>query len=237
MRRCIERIALSAILTGLVALLFGGCAAKNESMPMPILTEPAYEEPEPMDNPGSLFTENTAEFLYEDNRANRVGDIVLVVVSEVADASSKAETTSDRTSTNKYGITAAPDKGTLLGGAMDTLGLTPSLAIESNNANTFEGKGETTRNTELTATVASRVVRMLPGRVMQVEGARRVRVNNETQILVVRGLVRARDIQADNSVPSSSLAEAQIELYGEGVLADKQRPGWLTRILDNVWPF
>jgi flagellar L-ring protein precursor FlgH len=237
MRRFIERIALPALLAGFVALLLGGCAAKSEPTPMPILTEPAYEEPEPLDNPGSLFTENTAEFLYEDNRANRVGDIVMVVVSEVADASSKADTTADRTTTNQYGITAAPDKGTLLGGAMDSLGLTPSLSIESDNANTFEGKGETTRNTTLTATVASRVVRMLPGRVMQVEGARRVRVNNETQILVVRGLVRARDIQSDNSVPSSSLAEAQIELYGEGVLADKQRPGWLTRILDNVWPF
>ncbi|MBU1610573.1 MAG: flagellar basal body L-ring protein FlgH, partial [Proteobacteria bacterium] len=73
--------------------------------------------------------------------------------------------------------------------------------------------------------------------VMQVEGARRIRVNNETQILIVRGLVRQRDIAADNTVNSSSLAEADIEVYGEGVLADKQRPGWMTRILDHVWPF
>jgi flagellar L-ring protein precursor FlgH len=78
---------------------------------------------------------------------------------------------------------------------------------------------------------------MLPGRVMQVEGARRIRVNNETQILVVRGLVRQRDIAADNTVSSTALAEAQIEVYGEGVLADKQRPGWMTRVLDNIWPF
>lgn len=226
-----------ALLAGVAALLLGGCAAHSEPTPMPVLTEPVYEEPEPQNNPGSLFTENTAQFLYEDNRANRVGDIVLVEVSEVTDATSKAETTADRTSDNQYGITALPGKTTLVGGALDAAGLTPGLAIESNNANTFDGKGKTTRNTDVTATVASRVVRMLPGRVMQVEGARRVRVNNETQILVVRGLVRARDIRADNSVPSSSLAEAQIELYGEGVLADQQRPGWLTRILDNIWPF
>lgn len=238
MRRFIERIAIVPMaLVALTALVLGGCVARNEPTPMPILTEPAYEEPEPMDNPGSLFTPNTAEFLYEDNRANRVGDIVMVVVSEVTDASQKAETKTDRTSKNQYGITAVPDRGTLVGGAMESLGLTPSLSFESDNDNEFEGTGETTRNSELTATVASRVVRMLPGRVMQVEGARRVRVNNETQILVVRGLVRMRDIQADNSIPSSYLAEAQIELYGEGVLTDKQRPGWLTRILDNVWPF
>ena len=53
----------------------------------------------------------------------------------------------------------------------------------------------------------------------------------------VRGLVRQRDIAANNTVNSSSLAEAQIEVYGEGVLADKQRPGWMTRILDHIWPF
>ncbi|SKA86546.1 flagellar L-ring protein precursor FlgH [Paucidesulfovibrio gracilis DSM 16080] len=217
--------------------LLAGCAAKSDPTPMPVLSEPAYEEPEPMDNPGSLFTPNTAEFLYDDNRAHRVGDIVMVVVSEVTDASQKAETTTDRTSDNQYGITSLPGTDTLVGGALDTVGLQPGLSIESNNANEFEGTGETTRESELSATVASRIVRMLPGRVMQVEGARRVRVNNETQILVVRGLVRTRDIRADNSVPSSYLAEAQIELYGEGVLSDKQRPGWLTRILDNVWPF
>lgn len=72
---------------------------------------------------------------------------------------------------------------------------------------------------------------------MQVEGAREIRVNEENQIIAVRGLVRPRDIQADNTVPSSYLADARIEYFGQGVLADKNRPGWLTRILDNVWPF
>ena len=56
-------------------------------------------------------------------------------------------------------------------------------------------------------------------------------------LLLVQGVARDRDIDADNTIMSTSLAEARIELYGEGVLADKQRPGWLARILDNVWPF
>ena len=166
-----------------------------------------------------------------------VGDIVMVVVSEVTNAKHKAETKTDRTSKNDYGITALPGTDTLVGGALETVGIEPGLSFQSDNDNEFEGTGETKRESEMSATVASRVVRMLPGRVMQVEGARRVRVNSETQILVVRGLLRQGDVRADNSVPSSYLAEAQIELYGEGVLNDKQRPGWLTRILDNVWPF
>jgi flagellar L-ring protein FlgH len=85
--------------------------------------------------------------------------------------------------------------------------------------------------------VAARVTRLLGGGLMEVVGARETRVNGETQIVLVQGVARDRDIDADNTIMSTSLAEARIELYGEGVLADKQRPGWLARILDNVWPF
>lgn len=220
-----------------VAVLVGGCAAKQEPAPMPILTEPAYEEPEPQDNPGSLFTPNSAEFLYDDNRAKNVGDIVKVVVSEVSNAEHKSETKTDRESNINFGITSISPASNLIYDVLEKTGMNEGASVESNNTNDFEGTGETTQESTFTATVSARVVRMLPGRVMQVEGARRIRVNNETQILIVRGLVRQRDIAADNSVDSNSLAEAQIEVYGEGVLADKQRPGWMTRILDNVWPF
>lgn len=222
----------------LVAMgLLSACAAQQEPMPMPILTEPAYEEPEPQDNPGSLFTPNSAEFLYDDNRAKNVGDIVQVVVSEVSTAKHKSETSTDRDSNINFGITNINPATSLIYDVLEKTGMSEGASIESHNSNDFAGTGETKQESIFTATVSTRIVRMLPGRVLQVEGARRIRVNNETQILIVRGLVRQRDIAANNSVNSSSLAEAQIEVYGEGILADKQRPGWMTRILDNVWPF
>ena len=75
--------------------------------------------------------------------------------------------------------------------------------------------------------MAARVTRVLGGGLMEVVGARETRVNGETQIVLVQGVARDRDIDADNTIMSTSLAEARIELYGEGVLADKQRPGGL----------
>ena len=72
---------------------------------------------------------------------------------------------------------------------------------------------------------------------LQIQGAREVRVNEETQYMVISGLVRSRDIDSNNSVESTQLADSKVEYYGEGVLADKQRQGWLSRLLDNVWPF
>jgi flagellar L-ring protein precursor FlgH len=81
------------------------------------------------------------------------------------------------------------------------------------------------------------VLNVLPGGVLQVQGARAVRVNEETQYMVVSGLVRMQDVGPDNSVESTMLADSRIEYFGEGVLADKQKQGWLTRLMDNVWPF
>ncbi len=109
--------------------------------------------------------------------------------------------------------------------------------VGASSVSNFVSTGETKQETSLTTTVAARVIRMLPGKVMQVEGARQIRINAETQILVVRGLVRQRDIDSKNTVASSALADAKIEVYGQGMLTDKQRAGWLSRLLDNVWPF
>ena len=221
-----------------VVLALCGCALKHEPAPMPVLAQPVEPEPEPVPNTGSLFDPHHSEFLVEDNRASRVGDIVLVVVSEVSKADHKANTDAKRNTDINFGVASFAKKG-----LMGNIPLVDPFKVENNPGavaaaqNNFKGESETKNESTLTATVATRIVRILPGRVLQVDGARRIRVNNETQILVVRGLVRQRDIAADNSVPSSNLAEAQIEVYGQGVLSDKQKPGWLSRILDNIWPF
>ena len=85
--------------------------------------------------------------------------------------------------------------------------------------------------------MAARVIRVLPGGMLQIEGAREIRVNEETEYMVVRGLIRAKDVDAENSILSTQIADASIEYYGKGVLTDKQKPGWFTRLMDNIWPF
>lgn len=227
---------ISALLT--LALL-AGCAAEKKPMPEPILTQLNSIEPEPVNNPGSLYESGQSEFLFDDNRANRVGDIVMVTVTETTTGKHKADTTSTKTNANTYGITAMPKTG--IYGTLGKVvpGVTnngvPGLSTTSDSSLT--STGETKAESTLTATVATRVIRMLPGKVMQVEGARQIRINDETQILVVRGLVRQRDIDSKNTVPSTALAEARIEVYGQGSLSDKQRSGWMTRLVDNIWPF
>lgn len=228
----------------LLSMTAVGCSAQQRTAaPMPPITPPqVYTEPEQKyANPGSIYSAAESTDMYADNRAHQVGDIVLIKVVENSKSKSKADTTAGKTSTSELGVTAAFGRNSIgplfgMGGPLTgTVGVDPMLATSSTS--NLKATGETKRENYVTATIGARVLQVLPGGVLQIQGAREVRVNEETQYMVISGLVRSRDIDSDNSVESTQLADSKVEYYGEGVLADKQRQGWLSRLLDNVWPF
>lgn len=228
------RLFLGCLILG-GCLLSMGCAPKYEtSSTMPDLAPPQEEDITEESSPGSLFQSGKSEYLFADNRARRTGDIVLVNIVENSSAESGASTTAESESEVDLGLQNFLGKNKFLG-VSGTVGSTP--AIQAGSTREFEGDGSTSRSTEVSATVAARVVDVMSNGLMQIQGAREVRVNGEKQIVAVSGLIRSRDIASDNSISSNQLADAKIEFFGRGVLADKQRPGWMTRVLDNVWPF
>ena len=85
--------------------------------------------------------------------------------------------------------------------------------------------------------MTARVVDLLANGNMIIEGNREVRVNAENQLITLTGIIRSRDISSENIILSTYIADARISYSGSGVLNDRQRPGWLSRILDKVWPF
>lgn len=240
----LKALVLAACLAMLPA---AGCVQRpHNAESMPVMTPIAAEEGEADEsyNPGSLYSAGNAEHLFSDNRARRVGDIVVVNIVEVSSGKHSANTDTERESSIDIGVASFFGKeniGIDPVGSSNVLGLTQEPGsggvVETTTNNSFKGTASTDRDSSVKATVAARVVKILPGSLMQVEGAREVRVNDETQILVVRGLVRPRDIGPDNSIYSTHLANSSIEYYGKGVLADKQKAGWVMRLLDNVWPF
>ena len=88
----------------------------------------------------------------------------------------------------------------------------------------------------MTADIAAKVVDVMPNGNLLVEGRKEVTVEKEKRFLVVSGIVRPIDIEFDNSVPSTKVADARIEYIGKGVISDKQRPGIFHRIFDWVYP-
>ncbi|PIE69002.1 MAG: flagellar basal body L-ring protein [Deltaproteobacteria bacterium] len=185
----------------------------------------------PGDNPGSLFDPGQADYLFADSRARRVGDIVTIRIMENTVSKNKASTGASKESNLNLGVEHFMKQNSLYG-----IPVGPTPAIKAGASTSFSGNGETKRENYLTTTVSVRVVRVLANGILEVEGGREVRVNGETQIVVVRGIIRSRDIGPDNAIASTAMADAHIELYGQGILTDKQKPGWLARILDNIWP-
>jgi flagellar L-ring protein precursor FlgH len=62
-------------------------------------------------------------------------------------------------------------------------------------------------------------------------------VNSETQTMTIKGIVRRIDLDTQNTVASSAVANADISYTGLGVVDDVQTPGWLIRVFNWVTPF
>ncbi len=189
-------------------------------------------------NPGSLFAQSDMDPLFSDSRARRVGDIVVVNIMESTSAQNTANTDADKESNNDYAIPSLFGRSAinLPGNNTIPIGLGTSV-FQTNSSSDLAASGQTTRGNTVTSSIASRVIKVLPGGILQIEGVRQTRVNEETQYMVLSGTIRARDIGSDNTIMSTQVADANIQYYGKGVLADKQKPGWFTRFMDNLWPF
>lgn len=186
--------------------------------------------PDPPPKDGSLWRQNgRLGDLYSDLRARKVGDVVTVKIVENAEALKSASTKTSRDSSLSASVTS------FFGAPLSVGGFKPEAAGSLKNE--FEGSGTTQRKDTLVATLTAKVVEVLPHGLLRIEGYREVLINNERQYIILRGVVRPEDISSDNTVLSSAIADAQIAYAGQGVVSDKQKPGWVGRILDHVWPF
>jgi flagellar L-ring protein precursor FlgH len=222
--------------------LLGGCLGvgveKNSAglaVPEGVSTEPSLQPQftPPLAPEGSLWAGGDGS-LFEDSKAVRVGDTVIVDIVENSSSSMDVNTEAGRKTKMDIGIPAINllgDKSVFggLGGKTKLLG--------TDYTNTFEGEGKSDRSGQVTASIAARITEVLPNGNLSLFGRRAMKVNNEVQYITVAGVVRPQDISSGNRVKSTYLADSRIEYYGKGALADKQKPGWGIRILDNIWPW
>ena len=185
-------------------------------------------------SPGSLWRDGRpASMLFTDARALHTNDLVVINIEEVANASRSADTSLDRASSSAAKIDAFL-------GLLKKLKLSSTdsgLNIGGSSTSSFKGQGSSDRSESLTATVPAVVIKVLPNGNLFVEGHRAILVNSEEHHFYISGVVRPIDIDQQNSVKSSVVADAQIEFVGRGDLTENQRQGWLSRYLGWMWPF
>ncbi len=195
-----------------------------------------YRQPETAE--GSLWSEVRGVSLFPDMRARKIGDIVIVRIVEDPEAELNANTSASRSSTVNANLKflgymqALADKNSRLAqvpGQDDLINAT--LNSE------FDGEGSSDRDGHVKAYVSAVIIRVLPNGNFYINGKRQIKINNETQYIALSGIIRPEDISPSNEIASTYVADARICYAGIGALADKQKPGWLGRALDHVWPF
>jgi flagellar L-ring protein precursor FlgH len=159
--------------------------------------------------------------LYADVKARGVGDIVTVAIVERSSGSN----TSKLTTSKSTKFTADGQEGT---GALDFI---PDLGMSTQFGRDHSGTGQGSREGRLTATLAATVTEVLPNGDLVIEGEREVGVNDEHEILSLRGTVRPADISSGNVVYSSNIANAEIEYKGKGSVTGGSQPNIFVRIL------
>ncbi len=183
---------------------------------------------------GSLYAEG-APGLFEDHNASRIGDILVIKIDEKDVASHNADTTLNKTDATNYGIPSA--MGLVAAIKAKFPDVDPAKLLSTTVDQKFNGTGAVKREGTVTAVLPVRVVQILPSGDLFVEGTKVVMVGEEEHHIYVSGIVRRIDIADDDSVPSSRIADAEIEYTGRGDISDTQRRGWLSRALSKVWPF
>ena len=184
--------------------------------------------PLPVVATGSIFQANDGyAALYEGTRARRVGDPLTIVLVERTVASKSAGSKLD--SGGGFGIT--PPTTGILSKLFDA-----TDASVSGRRN-FTGTGSTDQSNTLSGEVSVTVARVFPNGTMLVQGQKRVTLNRGDEFVRIKGLIRVADIDANNRVASTRVADAQIAYTGKGDVARASRQGWLSRFFSVVSPF
>lgn len=169
----------------------------------------------------SLWSDQSSSLYTAKQRNFEIGDLLTILVLEQASASQQAETKDGK----DVEISIGPNTG-----------LFQSIPSTGAGWNTdYTGKGTTTRGGSLKATISVQVKDVLPGGILALEGRQVIRVNKEEQVIVVSGNVRSEDVNTDNTVFSTRIANAVIEFQGTGTVSDSQKPGLLWRIFHWIF--
>ncbi len=178
---------------------------------------------------GAIYHESSSIALFEDIKARRVGDVLTVVLVEQTNASTQAATST--TKDNEIDIPAP----TFMGRQSTRKGnpLTNSLESEQD----FEGEGSSSQSNSISGNITVTVVETLANGNLVVRGEKLINLNQGSEYVRIKGIVRPRDIGPDNTVLSTQVAHAQISYGGTGALAEANKHGLLARFFLKLWPW
>ena len=201
---------------------------KPVQMPMPEVSHASYA-------PNSLWRTGSRAF-FKDQRARMIGDLVTVKVKVTDRAQLDNTTKRSRKNGEDFGAENIFGFENKLGAVLPK-GADSAALLKLDSEGSSEGSGSVRRAEQLTTNVAAVVTQKLPNGNLVIEGKQEIRVNFEVRELIVAGIVRPEDIESDNTIESTKIAQARIAYGGRGQITDVQQPRYGQQVLDIVLPF
>ena len=215
------------------ALVLGGCA----SMEVPTADDPYFAPlaPEPASRPlvqnGSLFAQYYSNSLYSDNKARHEGDIITVVLKERTQASKNAKTEMQKDSSTSF----EPMVG--LGGRNVSVAGNV-LQFGADSTSDYKGDSKADQSNSLVGNISVNVLQVLNNGNLVIRGEKWLTLNTGKEYIRLTGVIRSQDVDVNNTVESTKIANARIEYSGTGAHHNGQSPGWLSRFFNGpLWPF
>jgi len=214
-------------LAGLSMLTLSACSmlpAQQESFAPPPPATVAHAPP----TDGAIYRANTDVRLFEDLKASRVGDILTVRLAEQTNASKNSQTSVSKS-------TEATIANPVVLGRPITHNGDPVFGGSLAGENTFDGSGASSQSNSLVGDITVTVVERLPNGNLVIRGEKWVTLNQGREFIQLSGIIRPNDIETDNSLLSTRIANAQITYSSKGVLAAANKMGFVARFFNSVF--
>jgi flagellar L-ring protein precursor FlgH len=219
-----------------------GTTPKLSKIPEDPQKDPAYRpvrlpmpaQPQADDNPASLWRPGAKAF-FKDTRAKEVGDILTIRLKLDDSAKLKNSTKRERDDGETAKVDAMLGYEGVVRNAVPAVGVSPAVAFGTEHET--KGDGGIDRQESIDLTFAAIVTQVLPNGLLAIVGRQEIRVNYELRELMISGVIRPQDIEADNSIRHEKIAEMRVAYGGRGTLSDLQQPRWGTQIWDVIFPF
>ncbi|PID62452.1 MAG: flagellar basal body L-ring protein [Ignavibacteriae bacterium] len=163
--------------------------------------------------------QNGFRSLFSDYKAVNLGDAITIVVLESSQAANSAQKNAGRKSDIGFGASGGLDDTKL-----------PAVSLDLDSKNQFKGSGSSKTSGMVRTKLSALIDSVLSNDLVRVKGSRKIVVNDEEQMITIKGLVRTSDISSNNTVFSYNISDAEIIFQSDGQIKSMQEPGWITKL-------
>jgi flagellar L-ring protein FlgH len=177
---------------------------------------------------GAIFQAGYDVPLFQNAVAHRVGDVVTILLQENTAAQKSSSTTTAKN-------TSVDIPGPTIGGRPVTVNGAEILSTGLESSRSFDGSGDSQLSNRLNGNIAVTVAKRFANGNLLVRGQKWIGINQGREFVRIQGVIRPIDINPDNTIASSKVADATISYGGQGALADANTPGLLSRFFNSRW--